>query len=226
MAGAGGRLLLLVDQFEELFTLCKDEKERAAYIDALLAACGEPAFGPPGLLHRYPHAARRLLRAMLGYEKLRAALETHQKPIGAMNRDELQRTIELPAQAGQWAFQPDLVEKILDDVDDQPGNLPLLSYALLETWKRRSGRVMTLAGYQAAGGVAKAISQTADRVYDDLTRRGLGDVARRILLSLVDPGEEGRATRRRARLRDLAPGGGRRRRRRRCWSCRSGMPAW
>ena len=76
-----------------------------------------------------------------------------------------------------------LVEKILDDVDDQPGNLPLLSYALLGTWKRRSGREMTLAGYQAAGGVAKAISQTADRVFNDLTHRGLGDVARRIFLA-------------------------------------------
>ena len=62
LAGEGGRLLLLVDQFEELFTLCKDEKERAAYIGALLAACGEPAFEPRQVqLHCYPHAARRLL---------------------------------------------------------------------------------------------------------------------------------------------------------------------
>ena len=178
-----------MDQFEELFTLCKDE-------------------GTGGLRHRHcwPPAVNRTSAApplctviltvhadfyaqCLGFEKLRAAFETHQKPIGAMNHAELQRTIELPAQAGKWAFQQGLVEQILDDVGDEPGKLPLLSYALLETWKRRSGRVMTLAGYQAAGGVDKAISRTADRVFDDLAQQGLGDVARRILFSLVDPGE-------------------------------------
>ena len=86
-----------------------------------------------------------------------------------------------------------------------PATCRLLSYALLETWNRRSGRVMTLAGYQAAGGVHDAISRTAERVFDDLTQQGLGDVARRIFLSLVEPADEGRATRRREQLRALAP---------------------
>ena len=204
LAGAGGRLLLLVDQFEESFTLCKDEAERIAYVDALLAASGEPAFGSATTHCTVVLTLRADFYApCLRHEKLRTALKTQQKPIGAMNRTELQRTIELPAQAGLWAFQQGLVEQILDDVGDEPGKLPLLSYALLETWKRRSGRVMTLAGYQAAGGVEKAISQTADRVLDDLTRQGRGDVARRILLSLVEPGDAGRATRRRELLRDL-----------------------
>jgi hypothetical protein len=206
LAGAGGRLLLLVDQFEELFTLCKNETERAAYIKALLAACDEPAFGRAGAPCTIILTVRADFYAQcIGFENLRAALETHQKPIGAMNRAELQRTIELPAQAGLWTFQQGLVQQILDDVGDEPGKLPLLSYALLETWKRRSGRVMTLAGYQAIGGVEKAVSQTADRVLEDLTHQGRGDVARRIFLSLVEPGQEGRATRRREQLRALSP---------------------
>ena len=203
LAGAGGRLLLLVDQFEELFTLCKDEAERTAYVNALLAVSGEPAFGNANTLCTIILTLRADFYApCLRHEKLRAALETQQKPIGAMTLAELQRTIELPAQAGNWAFQQGLVEQILRDVGDEPGKLPLLSYALLETWKRRSGRVMTLAGYQAAGGVDEAIGKTADRVFDDLSRQGLGDVARRVFLSLVDPGEDGRATRRRERLLD------------------------
>ena len=197
-----------MDQFEELFTLCKDEKVRAGYIKTLLAACDESAFGSDGVPCTVILTVRADFYAQcIGLENLRAALATHQKPIGAMSRDELQRTVELPAQAGQWAFQQGLVEQILDDVGDQPGNLPLLSYALLETWKRRSGRVMTLAGYQAAGGVDKAISRTADRVFHELSRQGLGDVARRILLSLVSPSDESRATRRREQLRALMPAG-------------------
>ena len=151
LAGAGGRLLLLVDQFEELFTLCKDEAERTAYVNALLVASGEPAFHSANTHCTVILTLRADFYAQcIGFENLRAALETHQKPIGAMNRGELQRTIELPAQAGWWAFQQGLVELILEDVGDQPGNLPLLSYALLETWHRRSGRIMTLAGYQFA----------------------------------------------------------------------------
>jgi WD40 repeat protein len=206
---AGGRLLLLVDQFEELFTLCKDEAERAAYINALLAASGEPSFGVAVTACTVILTVRADFYTQCGrHEALRDALQTHQKYIGAMNRGEVQRTIELPAECGRWSFQQGLVEQILEDVGDEPGKLPLLSYAMLETWKRRSGRVMTLAGYQAAGGVDKAIRQTADREFDDLESQGLGDVARRIFLSLVDPGEEGRATRRRERLRDLAPEAG------------------
>jgi formylglycine-generating enzyme required for sulfatase activity len=201
LAGHGGHLLLLVDQFEELFTLCKEKVERDDYVKALLAACGAPDFAATGASCTVILTVRADFYAQcIGFENLRAALEKHQKPIGAMTPAELQRTIELPAHAGRWAFQQGLGEQILHDVGDQPGKLPLLSYALLETWKRRSGRVMTLAGYQAAGGVDKAISQTAERVYKELNKQGLGDVARRIFLSLVEPGDQGRATRRREPL--------------------------
>jgi tetratricopeptide (TPR) repeat protein len=207
LTNARGRLFLLVDQFEELFTLCKDQKERSAYIEALLAVCGGPGFKVAETRCTVIITVRADFYAQcIQYENFRDALATHQKPIGAMSRDELQRSIELPALAGQWAFQQGLVEQILTDVGDQPGNLPLLSYALLETWMHRSGRIMTLAGYQAAGGVAKAISQTADRVFEALNRQGAGDAARRIFLSLVDPGDEDRATRRREQLTTLVSG--------------------
>jgi WD40 repeat protein len=207
MLGASGHLLLLVDQFEELFTLCKDEQERNAYVDALLSVCNAPNIknevAPCTVILTlradfYPQCGR--------YPALRGALELHQKYIGSMNYSELQSAIELPTAADHWAFQQGLVELILEDVGDEPGNLPLLSYAMQETWKRRSGRVMTLAGYDAAGRVRDAINRTAERVYTDLDSQGLADVTRRIFLNLVDPGEEGRATRRREALHTLVTG--------------------
>ena len=210
---SGNRTLLLVDQFEELFTLCKDEAERTGYIANLLTAADLPRQSgqPSDLVSR--SAAVILLTfhadfyAACGqYDNLRAALETHQRYIGAMNEDELQRTVELPAERGRWAFQVGLVDLILEDAGAEEGALPLLSHALLETWRRRSGRVMTLSGYRAAGGVKSAIARTAQSVYDglDLAER---EVARRIFLRLVDPGDGENATRRREQRSTLLPAG-------------------
>ena len=70
-----------------------------------------------------------------------------------MTTEELRRAMEEPAKRGQWAFEPGLVDLILRDAGDEPGALPLLSHALLETWKRRAGHTLTLKGYADAGGV-------------------------------------------------------------------------
>ena len=86
-----------------------------------------------------------------------------------MTADELRRAIEEPAKRGGWDFEPGLVDLILRDVGDEPGALPLLSHALLETWQRRSGRTLTLKGYADAGGVRGAIAYTAETVYQQLS---------------------------------------------------------
>ena len=93
---------------------------------------------------------------------------------------------------------------MLDDVADEPGALPLLSHALLETWKRRSGRTLTFAGYQAAGGVQGAIAHTADAVYGRLDADEQA-IARNIFLRLTELGEGVQDTRRRVPLEELAP---------------------
>ena len=167
--GSGSRLLLVVDQFEELFTLCKDKAQRKAFVDALLtAACPDegascvPAQSVVSVVWTlradfYAHCAE--------FENLRAALQDYQRYIGAMSQEELRRVIEEPAKRGGWELEPGLVEMLLQDVGDEPGALPLLSHALLETWKRRRGRIMTLAGYAASGRVQGAIAKTADDVY-------------------------------------------------------------
>jgi len=195
----GANLLLVVDQFEEAFTLCKDLTERKAFIENLLSLAEEE------------NSAARVvitLRAdfyhhCFEYESLRLTLEKHQANIGAMTADERREAIMKPAQMNHWDFQPGLVDLILQDVGAEPGALPLLSHALLETWKRRQGRTLTLQGYHDAGGVKKAITQTAESVYDHLSPEEQ-TIARGIFLRLTELGEGVQDTRRRVKMEELA----------------------
>lgn len=191
------KLLLLVDQFEETFTLCKDADERKAFIENLLTLADDDSARVVITLRAdfYAHCAE--------YEGLRLALDKHQKYIGAMTPDELRQAITAPAQSAGWDFQPGLVDLILQDVGTEPGALPLLSHALLETWKRRQGHMLTLKGYADAGGVKKAIAQTAESVYDKLTPAEQ-TIARGIFLRLTELGEGTQDTRRRVKMDELA----------------------
>ena len=191
------RLLLVVDQFEELFTLCKDDGEQQAFVDNLLHAATDDGVVTLVLTLRadfYHHCAR--------FPALRTALERQQRYIGAMTRDELRRAIEEPAKVGEWELQAGLVEQLLQDVGDEPGALPLLSHALLATWQRRGGRTLTLAGYRAAGGVQGAIAKTADDVFNRFTDEQK-TIARIIFLRLTELGEGVQDTRRRVRPDEL-----------------------
>jgi hypothetical protein len=93
------------------------------------------------------------------FDLLRQAVSSYQEYIGPMKMEELRRAIEEPAKRGHWEIEPGLVEVLLHDVGadvgraPEPGALPLLSHALLETWLRRRGHTMTLSGYIASGGV-------------------------------------------------------------------------
>jgi WD40 repeat protein len=126
-----------------------------------------------------------------------------------MEANELRRAIELPAQQNSWDFEPGLVDLLLRDVGasedhpPEPGALPLLEHALLETWKRRSGRTLTHQGYVDAGGVHGAIAKTAESVFTRLTLEQQA-LARRIFLRLTELGEGTQDTRRRAPLVELS----------------------
>lgn len=197
----GSCLLLLVDQFEELFALCRSEEERAAFIGSLLTAASEPE-NPIVLVITlradfYAHCA--------SYPQLREALAQHQEYIGAMSNEEVRRAIEEPAQRGRWEFEPGLVDLLLHDVGHEPGALPLLSHALMETWQRRRGRLMTLSGYASSGGVRGAIAETAETVFTDQFTSEQQAIARRIFLRLTELNDENSAadTRRRATFNEL-----------------------
>jgi WD40 repeat protein/basic membrane lipoprotein Med (substrate-binding protein (PBP1-ABC) superfamily)/transcriptional regulator with XRE-family HTH domain len=179
-------LLLVIDQFEELFTLCRSEEEKASFIGNLLAASSETD-GPVTLLITlradfYAHCANDI--------GLREALAQNQEYIGAMNEDELRRAIAEPARRGRWELEPGLVDLLLHDIGHEPGTLPLLSHALFETWQRRRGRVLTLGGYASSGGVRGAIAETVETVFTDQFTREQQLIARRIFLRLTELGDE------------------------------------
>lgn len=200
------RLLLVVDQMEELFTLCRDEAERKAFVDNLLTACAEG--GPARVIVT--------LRAdfysqCAPYANLREALAHQQEYIGPMNTTELRRAIEAPAKHGGWEFEAGLVDLILRDAgagenrQPEPGALPLLSHALLEAWRRRQGHRLTLSGYLSSGGLRAAIAETAEAVLQDQLDPTQRAIARRIFLRLTELGEDQSVadTRRRAAFTEL-----------------------
>jgi formylglycine-generating enzyme required for sulfatase activity len=198
------RLVILVDQFEELFTTCRDEKLRQAFIDNLLYAS------------QVPEGQTLVLLAMradfygkcASYKNLADALSERQQLIGPMTREELQEAIEKPAQKVGCELEPGLVELLLNDVANDPGSLPFLQFALKELWTRRTGgRRLTTKAYRGIGGVTGALQRKADEVYAHLSEPQKR-ICRRIFLRLTQPGEGTEDTKRRVPISELKPEGG------------------
>ena len=201
-------VLLVVDQFEELFTLCRSEAEQAAFVENLLLA----ARSPDGIAiivivlraDFYAHCAR--------FDLLRKALAQCQEYIGPMTTGELRLAIGEPALSGHWELEPGLVDLLLHDVgadpgrSPEPGALPLLSHALLATWQHRRGHLLTLSGYTASGGVRGAIAETAEAVFHDQLDTEQRAIARQIFLRLTEFGEDPTTadTRRKVQFDELA----------------------
>ncbi len=207
--GKDTRLLLVIDQFEELFTLCQSETERLALVNNFLYAVGVPGSAITWVITLradfYAHLAQ--------YIGLRELISAHQVYIGAMKASEFREAIEEPARRGGWELSPGLVDLILSDLgvgenrQPEPGALPLLSHALLETWKRRRVSLLNLKAYMEAGGVRGAIAKTAESVfYQDLTP-AQQVIAKGIFLRLTELGEGTQDTRRRISIRELIPPG-------------------
>jgi WD40 repeat protein/class 3 adenylate cyclase len=179
------RLLLVVDQFEEVFALCRNGAERHAFIDALLyaveAETSRTVVVATIRADYYGHCA--------DYPSLVARLRDNVL-VGPLSEGELRQAIERPAERVGLRLEPGLADTIVDDVAGEPGALPLMSHALLETWGRRRERTLTLSGYAASGGVAGAIAQTADNVFGQFSPEKQA-TARNIFLRLTELGEEG-----------------------------------
>ncbi|WP_158889307.1 BTAD domain-containing putative transcriptional regulator [Amycolatopsis anabasis] len=194
----GSAALLLIDQFEEIFTLCADDQERAHFIEALLSVVNTPSVPARVVLgvraDFYPSCAE--------FPALIALLRDQQVLVGPMAEACLRAVIEEPARFAGLTVEPALVETVLADVLGEPAALPLISHALLETWRRRDGDVLTVGHYVRAGGVRGAIAQSADEVYAGLDP-GQRAIAREVFLRLTVPGEGPEDTRRRAHRREL-----------------------
>ncbi|MFI7015460.1 WD40 repeat domain-containing protein [Streptomyces sp. NPDC050164] len=173
---------LIVDQFEELYTLGADPADRAAFIDRLVAATAADS------RLRVVIAVRAdFLGRCAEHPGLTAALQDATLLAGPMSRAELREAIVRPAAAAGLIVERALTERLLDEVEDAPGGLPLMSHALLETWRHRSGRALTETAYEAAGSLHGAVVRTAEQVYGELTAEQ-AELARRILLRLIAPG--------------------------------------
>ncbi|MDH6579120.1 caspase family protein [Kitasatospora sp. MAP5-34] len=207
----GGRLLLVVDQFEELFTACQDETERRAFILALCSAAGQPLPGaagadaggtPPALVVLGIRAD--FYAACMTYPELVDALKERQLPVEPMTPGQLREAIEKPAELAGLTLEPGLADTLLRDLraggspsgsEFTGGTLPLLAYALWLTWGRRAGRILTLAGYSATGGIWEAVTRHADLTYEALDPAAQR-AAELLLLRMVRIGEATEDTRR------------------------------
>jgi WD40 repeat protein/tRNA A-37 threonylcarbamoyl transferase component Bud32 len=198
--GRVDRLMLIADQFEELFTLTP-AGDRQAFVNTLLASLGE---GPVSLLltlgaEFYGHAVS-LSR------HLSDRLEHSLVNLGPMTPDELKRAVVEPASHVGLDFEEGLVERILNDVAREPGSLPLLEFALTELWKGRRGALLTHSAYDSLGQVAGAIATRAEAEFDMLAPAQQTQV-RHVFTRLVrvaEPEQGGEDTRQRTVLSEFA----------------------
>ncbi|CAL9354663.1 hypothetical protein SUDANB15_00533 [Streptomyces sp. enrichment culture] len=188
-ANTNGGTLLIIDQFEELFTLQDDRSLQNQLIDRLLTACTTNRLRVLiavradffGHCANHPGLARVVNQAHL--------------LISAMTPQQLRAAVTKPAAAAGLVVERALTDRIITDVATEPGALPLMSHALLEVWRRRSGKTLTLAAYDAISGVHGAIAHTAEAVFSNLCESE-AEMARTMLLRLISPSRDGADTRR------------------------------
>jgi energy-coupling factor transporter ATP-binding protein EcfA2 len=196
-----GRIVLVIDQFEEVFTLCNDERERSQFLANLLYATSVPG----GQCTVLCTMRADFLPKCAAFPDLATRVAAQQFLVSPMDTDMLRQVIEEPARRVGLGFEPGVADKILSDVANQPGALPLLQHALFELWKRRQGQTLTLEGYRESGGVAGAIAKTAEETFNSFDRDEQR-IVRRIMLRLTQLGEGTEDTRRHATMDELVTG--------------------
>lgn len=186
---------LVVDQCEEAVTLCRDPIERARFFAQLTSHADEAPLIVAlradrfGELSAHPEFARLVERGLY--------------VLKSMDGADLRAAIEGPARQAGLLLEPGLVDLLIRDVEGEPGALPLLSHALRQTWRGREGRTLTVAGYQASGGIRGAVAQSAEQVYEQAPE-DQRPILRDLLLRLVTPSPEGETVRSRVPRRVVA----------------------
>jgi WD40 repeat protein/class 3 adenylate cyclase len=197
---AGGRLVLLVDQFEELFTTTLDADERDAFVEALVRVAMEDHERVIAVLtiraDFYGHCAE--------YPQLARLLAANHVLVGAMSADELRRAVELPARRVGLRVESALSHALIEEVADEAGGLPLLSTTLVELWRKREGGWLRMETYEKTGGLRGAVARLAERSYQQLTDAEQ-ETAKTVLLRLVGSGEGEAAVRRRVPIAEFDP---------------------
>ncbi|MEM7590500.1 MAG: pentapeptide repeat-containing protein [Cyanobacteria bacterium P01_A01_bin.83] len=186
------RVLLIADQFEELFTLYPDDKVQS-FLDLLLTCFPDT----PANLQQSPMLVATMRADFLGealaYSSLGDVLEKNIKLLRSMKRQELIEVVEKPAEILEVKFEPGLAGKIVDDVGKEPGNLALLQFALKELWEKRENKQLTYKAYEKIGNVEGALAKYAEDEYKKLSATEQ-EQAQQIFLRLVNPNKGNRYT--------------------------------
>lgn len=192
------RIFLFIDQFEELFALCEDETERKAFLNSIFYAVSHKQSQMTVVIGMradfYAQATN--------YSQLADNISNKQITLSPMTVFELREAIEFPAHKVGLSLEQGLTQQIISDFLGEPGALPLLQHTLYELWYKQDRGILSLSGYQEIGGVRGAISKRAEKEYQALTKIEQ-QIARRILLRLVQPGEGSEDTRRRTSIDEL-----------------------
>jgi energy-coupling factor transporter ATP-binding protein EcfA2 len=196
------RLFVLIDQFEEIFTLCNDEAARRQLIENVLYATsvveGRTIVVLTMRADFYGQCA--------SYPGLRAAIADHQSLIGPLSEEELRDAVESPAQLAGSELEPGLMELLLADMRSQAGALPFLEHALFKLWEKRDGRRLTAKAYLDMGRLQGALDAHAEDFFaKTLTTEEEQSLCRQVLLDLIHPGEGTADTKKRVSLDDVAP---------------------
>jgi hypothetical protein len=187
---SGVNVLLVIDQFEELFTQTATEDERQRFLDVLLTATSEPHGPLIGVLTLRANFYDRPLQ----YPELAYLIKSQQVIVVPMKIADLRKVIEQPAQLPdvQLTFEEGLVGDLLFDVQGRVGALPLLQFTLDQLFQHREARLLTLHAYHQIGGVKGALAQHVESTYQSLPTENHQRLARALFLRLIDLGTVGR----------------------------------
>jgi serine/threonine protein kinase/DNA-binding SARP family transcriptional activator/WD40 repeat protein len=192
------QLLLIIDQFEELFSLTTDERVRRQFLASLTTAVGDSR----GRIRVVVTMRADFLDRPLAEADFGAILGAALVPVAMPTREELGQAIARPAAAAGLELEQGLVPRIVADVVDQPGALPMLQHSLTELFAQRSDSGLTLEAYERTGGVRGALAARAEEIYGDLSWPAQ-QVARQLFLRLVSVDDDSDDTRRRVRRSEL-----------------------
>jgi WD40 repeat protein/DNA-binding SARP family transcriptional activator/class 3 adenylate cyclase len=198
VAPGEAEVVLVVDQFEEVFTLTADERERDLFLESLRVAAADPE----SRLRVIVTLRADFYDRPLIYPRFGELLAERTEAIPPLTPDGLEQAIRGPAEGVGVSPEPGLVAEMIADVAHQPGALPLLQYALTELFERRDEGRLTLAAYREIGGVAGALSARADRIYESTDPHGR-QATKQVFLRLVTLGEGRQDTRRRVSRSEL-----------------------
>lgn len=195
----GSELVLVIDQFEEVFTLVEDERTRTHFLGSLEAAATDPR----SRLRIVATLRADFYDRPLMYRGFADLFKSRVEALVPLSAEEIERAISGPAKRVDVSLEPGLVAAMLADVAEEPGALPLMEYALTELFDRRDGRTLFLEAYREIGGVSGALGRRAEELHDELDGDGR-EAARQLFLRLVALGEGTEDTRRRVPRAEVA----------------------